>query len=121
MSDQTCSNPCGGACCRAFLLNVPANAIASRVAAALRAIGTPDETEADRDDLEWLPHVHEHDDTPGTYRCDLLDEATGRCTVYATRPRTCREYPAYEPKRSCHCGFALPSLATPETTKAASS
>jgi Fe-S-cluster containining protein len=79
----------------------------------------PDKCEDYRREVEWLFHLRPVDLGDGVERfgCDLLDEATGRCTVYENRPKTCREYPAHEPANTCRgCGFVAPPLTpTPVT------
>lgn len=48
---------------------------------------------------------------PGRFECVAFDQATRKCTIYAERPDTCRQFPAgYQHKGrtqdTCHhCGF----------------
>jgi Fe-S-cluster containining protein len=44
----------------------------------------------------------------GTFECRFWDRTTGDCTIYATRPDVCREYPGDE--LCSHCGLSVDQL-----------
>jgi Fe-S-cluster containining protein len=103
-----CSNPCGGECCRNFTLTVRPEDLPAYLENAREAMAAGTANEYQRDAVFWLPHIHPaapHADGIPRYRCDLLG-ADGRCTIYAARPRTCREYPSADHGARCGaCGY----------------
>jgi Fe-S-cluster containining protein len=110
------SHPCGGECCKRFTFGTKATRFSEYLEKILpERIADGTATIYDRDALWWLPHVHLNEplasDGIERFHCDLLDEATGRCTIYATRPQTCREYPGKEMNGKCGaCGFESPEV-----------
>lgn len=96
MSDQDCSHPCGGHCCRAFFLPFSPEELKEKqdqledgpqIVAMVRHLGqfkTPPINRA---------HPVEQDHGGGHwYTCANLTEE-GLCGIYEDRPRMCRGYP----------------------------
>ena len=105
MSDG-CEIQCGGKCCVVF----PANNVSDETQELLGLIPlTTQQAVARMKKLgvpvpkKWYPLKHLE-----LHMCPKLDDATGRCTIYADRPQMCFDYP-YD--GTClHCG----ATATPE-------
>jgi len=114
-----CSHPCGGDCCRRFVLSQDPQARADKVAEILAwqaAGGGPlhpwmDELLFVADMLVDTGVLSEEEVPRTVWTCRHLDTGTGRCTMYAQRPAVCREYPQHEPLRTCRsCGYHVPLI-----------
>jgi Fe-S-cluster containining protein len=99
-----------GACCKSMVLSLPfyirdaGEADVNRWVANVREIGAAD-------DAPPLPFVAAgrkprgaDGDEVWVFDCPKLDDATGRCTIYDTRPQLCRNYAPLEDGLCVHFG-----------------
>ena len=107
---SACSHDCGGRCCFSFTLPYSPEEFADWT---LWDMLTPDALEV----VPMLVSLGHHTGSPEArgsvgdgpahwYTCKNFDRVAKKCTVYATRPKMCSDYPY---ARSCeYCGYDHP-------------
>lgn len=115
-SEADISTKCGGGCCRLFVLPVAPEDLAERLTRTPDGDVMADMLEHVVSTTDNLVEMIVPDPSEGLkhyYRCNKLG-ADGLCTIYETRPRTCREYP-YEGTK-CNFGSCTGSCAATKDT-----
>ena len=103
---------CGGDCCRRFTLNgdpLKREEKAQEIRAYQESGGElePWMLEALMVADMLIPLEEKTEDGRQVYGCKNLEESTGLCGVYESRPEMCRDFPAYEVGGLCRtCGFS---------------